>query len=103
MDDALSPRLEAEPPWIDPELVDVLASLPPAFALDLADIPAARARLMALLETARVEVGPPSRDVTVSDHVAAGPDGPVPIRLYRPAASDRLAALLWLHGGGYVL
>lgn len=42
-----------------------------------------------------------SRDTTVP-----GPHGPVPVRLYRPAgtaASDVLPALIYYHGGGWLL
>ncbi|MFV2174462.1 alpha/beta hydrolase [Actinomadura sp. LOL_016] len=39
----------------------------------------------------------------VDDLVVRGPDGPVPVRLYRPVAAGRLPALVYLHGGGWVL
>jgi acetyl esterase len=39
----------------------------------------------------------------VCDLTVAGPGGPVPIRLYRPAVRGPLPVLLYLHGGGYVL
>jgi acetyl esterase len=42
-----------------------------------------------------------SRDISVS-----GPLGPIAVRLYRPAgteASDLLPALVWYHGGGWML
>lgn len=45
-------------------------------------------------------------DVVVEDHAAPAPEGgrPVPVRVYRPAEADGpVPALLWLHGGGYVL
>ena len=45
-------------------------------------------------------------DVVVEDHAAPAPEGgrPVPVRVYRPRAADGpVPALLWLHGGGYVL
>ncbi len=45
-------------------------------------------------------------DVIVEDHAAPAPEGgrPVPVRVYRPRAADGpVPALLWLHGGGYVL
>ena len=45
---------------------------------------------------ARSPVGP---DVEVRDHIEAG----VRLRLYRPRARASGAALLWLHGGGFVL
>ncbi|TDD72492.1 alpha/beta hydrolase [Actinomadura darangshiensis] len=41
----------------------------------------------------------------VRDIAVAGPGGPVPVRLYRPAPPGRgpLPALVYLHGGGWVL
>lgn len=42
----------------------------------------------------------------VRDLTAAGPLGPIPLRLYRPAgvpASTPLAALVFFHGGGWVI
>ena len=50
---------------------------------------------------------PPPEDVAESrDTTVAGPLGPIGIRLYRPAgtaASDVLPALIWYHGGGWLL
>jgi len=44
--------------------------------------------------------------VVAEDHAAPAPDGgrPVPVRVYRPADVDApVPALLWLHGGGYII
>ncbi|MEV5830141.1 alpha/beta hydrolase [Spirillospora sp. NPDC052242] len=38
----------------------------------------------------------------VADLAVRGPDGPVPVRLYRPAEGP-LPAVVYLHGGGWVL
>jgi acetyl esterase len=50
---------------------------------------------------------PPPEDVAESsDMTVAGPLGPIGVRLYRPAgtdASDILPALVWYHGGGWLL
>ncbi|WP_186760043.1 alpha/beta hydrolase [Arthrobacter alpinus] len=41
--------------------------------------------------------------VTITDHVAPGPDVGVPLRSYRPAkAKGPLPGLFWIHGGGMV-
>lgn len=42
-------------------------------------------------------------DVVRTEDVAPGPDGPVPVRWYRPAAAGggALPALVWVHGGGW--
>jgi acetyl esterase len=50
---------------------------------------------------------PPPEDIAESrDATVPGPLGPISIRLYRPAgtaASDVLPALVWYHGGGWLL
>jgi acetyl esterase len=47
-------------------------------------------------------VGPP--EVDTRDDVAAGPHGPVPVRIYKPpnAPAADLPGLVWLHGGGFI-
>jgi acetyl esterase/lipase len=44
----------------------------------------------------------PPEGVTVEGAAADGPHGPVPLRVFRPAA-DPASALLWMHGGGFVM
>jgi acetyl esterase len=39
----------------------------------------------------------------VRDLAAPGPAGDVPLRLYRPAADEPLPAILYFHGGGFVI
>lgn len=43
---------------------------------------------------------------SVRDHEVDGPNGPFQVRVYRPLGSadeERLPALVWFHGGGWVL
>jgi acetyl esterase len=50
---------------------------------------------------------PPGPDVhRVEDMEVAGPDGPIPVRIYWPrevADGEVLPGLLWFHGGGWVI
>src|SRR5688572_15360459 len=46
---------------------------------------------------------PRPEGLEVRDLAIASPGGPVPVRLYRPAGARRVPAMLYLHGGGYVL
>lgn len=47
---------------------------------------------------------PPGPDVhRVEDLEAAGPDGPVPVRVYWPREGADLPAIVWYHGGGWVI
>lgn len=46
----------------------------------------------------------PSRPLhDVRDHVIDGPGGALPLRVYRPSTAAPLPALLFFHGGGWVL
>jgi acetyl esterase len=40
-------------------------------------------------------------DVEVTDVLAPGPHGDVPVRVYRPREPERSGGLLWIHGGGF--
>jgi acetyl esterase/lipase len=87
---------------LDPEIAAVLPQLP---AMDLTDIPGARATLMDMLAAANAGVGP-SPDVTREDHLVPGLNGApeVRVRHYRPASqSGVVPCLYWIHGGGHVL
>ncbi len=54
---------------------------------------------------ARRVLPPPGPDVhEVMDMEAAGPDGPIPVRIYWPRESDGpMPALVWYHGGGWTI
>ncbi len=41
--------------------------------------------------------------LTVNDEAAPHPDGPVPLRRYRPAGVSREALVVYFHGGGFVV
>jgi len=87
---------------LDPEIAAVLPQLP---AMDLTDIPAARATLMDMLAAANEGVGP-SPNVIREDHMVPGLNGSpeVRVRHYRPASqSGVVPCLYWIHGGGHVL
>ncbi len=91
---------------LDPELAAALAAFPEEFLLDLRDVTLARQR-MAILRRALADLMPPlPEDVAITDAFAPNAfDGStVRVRLYRPAEhTGALPALLWIHGGGYVL
>ena len=94
-------------PISDPQLAAALAGfeqmVPGGISLD--DIPAAR-KFVDELTAAMVAEAPDIPGVVMSDHHAPGPEGgpDVMIRIYQPGTRpDTLPALLWIHGGGYVL
>jgi len=90
---------------IDPDTQAVLdlirlAGRPPFEALTPAE---ARE---AMLASRKILATPPEDVAEIRDTAAPGPLGPIGLRLYRPAgteAADVLPALLFFHGGGWVI
>jgi len=90
---------------LDPELRVVLEAMPTEGVLDLSNIPAARAKMRKLITNMQTTL-PAIEGVRNQDHSVPGPPGDpaVRVRVYQP--TDRpglLPALLWIHGGGYVM
>lgn len=90
---------------LDPELAGPLEAFLSLTGggLDLYDIPATRKR-MDELTAAQVAKMPAIEGIATADRQVPGPDGDVFVRIYQP--TDRpatLPALVWIHGGGYVL
>lgn len=81
---------------LDPELLPILESFP-ALNISRDNILEIRA-LMA--ETPRPE--PPSGLIQRVEEVAT-PEGPVRVHVYRKDERPKQPALLWIHGGGYVM
>jgi len=84
---------------IDPVLLAVLEAFPMQFD-DLGSMTAQEVR--ALFEQREP---PPGEDVaSVEDLEVPGPDGPLPVRLYRPdGAAVPAPVVVFFHGGGWVL
>ena len=73
--------------------------------LNFDDIPAARAAGEQMMAAMKDQL-PVIEGVTTEDRKIPGPDGDpaVAVRIYRPEnRSGNLPALLWIHGGGYML
>ncbi len=90
---------------LDPELAAPLETFLhlTGGGLNLHDIPATR-RTMEEMAEAQMAKAPPITGIATADRQVPGPDGEVFVRLYQPTERpDTLPALLWIHGGGYVL
>jgi acetyl esterase len=78
--------------------LDMLAS---AGATPLEQLPVAEARKAPL---AMIELGGPEEPVAqVENRTIPGPSQPIPIRVYRPMKKETLPALMFFHGGGFVI
>jgi acetyl esterase len=87
-------------PWpanLDADARTVLEEIDAAETVPLHSLSAAEARAAAVL---RLEPGPELE--RVEDRTIAGPDGPIPIRVYADSDDSQLPVLVWLHGGGWV-
>jgi len=93
---------------IDPELVAPLQEILNLLGgelLNLNDIPAART-MMDQMSAAMAAGAPLIEGVTIADSQVPSPEdaADVAVRIYQPTERpDTLPALLWIHGGGYVL
>jgi len=86
---------------LDPNAQPVLELMADALRIETDATPAqVRAAMNALTST---EVMPKQPVYDVSDRAVPGPDGPIPVRVYRPADGGSLPVLVWLHGGGWVI
>ena len=92
---------------LDPELVGPVRMMIKmrGGGLNFDDIPAARAAGEQMMAAMKGQL-PVIEGVTAEDRNVPGPDnGPdVALRIYRPDnRTDHLPAILWIHGGGYIL
>ncbi|HEY1349810.1 MAG TPA: alpha/beta hydrolase [Ktedonobacteraceae bacterium] len=88
---------------VDPELVPMLDQFP-VLTLTPQSLPGMRALLAELSNQPSADL-PDFSAITVSEHYIPGSQGAPDVRvlLYLPPAPTPLPALLWIHGGGYVL
>ena len=90
---------------LDPELRAVMKGLPADRGLNLSDISTARVKMKKMV-TELLAAFPAVEGVTSQDQLVPGSQGDpaVRVRIYRPDDQhNKLPALFWIHGGGYVM
>ncbi|MBV8358323.1 MAG: alpha/beta hydrolase [Deltaproteobacteria bacterium] len=90
---------------LDPELRVMVERLPTDRTLNLNEISKARIKMKKMV-TELLAAMPPVEGVTSQDHFAPGSQGgpAVRVRVYRSNdQQNKLPALYWIHGGGYVM
>lgn len=90
-----------ERPPVDPGFAPLLALLlaPDAVPLSSLDPPSARE----LFRNLRGAEGDPAPVRSITDRTVPGPDGEVPVRVVVPDVDRPTGALVWFHGGGWVI
>jgi acetyl esterase len=94
------------PAWsqdrLDPELASFVSLLP---VLNFAEVASARAMLAQGVDDRDIADPSPSEPFVVSDRRIPGPPGApaVPVRIYRPRGDGTRPALVYFHGGAFVL
>jgi acetyl esterase len=86
---------------LHPQCKAFLDSLAASGGPPLEQLPLAEARMV---PRALIELGGPEEPVfQVEDRVIPGPIQPIPVRVYRPVPAGTLPALVFFHGGGFVI
>ena len=87
---------------IDPEAAAYLSWMQSLGLPALADQGVDEARRQSRMRVSML-AGEPEPVASVKDAEASGPRGPIGCRIYTPVQGEALPALLYLHGGGWVL
>ncbi|WP_340117678.1 alpha/beta hydrolase [Pelagibius sp. 7325] len=86
----------------EPEILAFIAEVERFYPADSADAPVAQQRQWYDALCRNFDVPPPA-GLTAEAAVARHPAGPVPLRRYRPAVLRHQAAIVYFHGGGFVV
>jgi acetyl esterase len=88
---------------LDPQVVAVLDKIRAAGNPEYWQMTPQQARDWHIRKAGILDIKPVPVGLT-SDRSVPGPDGPVPIRIYKPFdAAPGLPVMVWLHGGGHVV
>jgi acetyl esterase/lipase len=84
---------------LDPQAQAFLAQFPPMPDFEAIPLPLLRQGF----EQSALSPGEPEAVAHVENLRLPGPDGEIPVRLYRPDSKSALPGLVYFHGGGFVL
>jgi acetyl esterase len=87
---------------LDPQIRKFLEEAEAAGGPPLESLPPVEARLAAIEGLANWK-GEPEPLANVEDRTIEGPEGPIPIRIYTPDCAAPRPALVYFHGGGWVV
>ena len=85
---------------LDPQVRTVLDQIDALGLMNFTHVPAVEARR---LFEAATPPGPRADVASVEDRAVPGPEGDVPVRVYRPRDEAGLPVLVYFHGGGFVI
>ena len=86
---------------VEPQTQTILDQLTAMGGPPLHTLPVPEARK--LMDNLRALAATGPEVAAVGDRRIPGPAGEIPVRIYTPAGSGPVAALVWFHGGGWVL
>ena len=87
---------------VDPEIAHGLDFFPVELMNAVGDDPPKAREIYQPIWDALADDLPPS-DITIEERTIARPDGKIPIVVYQPPTPAPRGALLWIHGGGYII
>ena len=86
---------------LHPQCKAFLDRLASSGAPPIEQLPVAEARV---IRSEMIEAGGPEQSIAeVQNRTVPGPAGPIAVRVYRPVKNDTLPALVYFHGGGFVI
>lgn len=93
---------QSDPIYVDPETARILAETAAADLPDRASLPVAEARLQ--MEAGSAAWNAPLPEMAEArDFSIDGPAGTIAMRLLRPQETENVGAIVYFHGGGFVL
>lgn len=87
---------------VDPEIAAGLDFFPVELMSAVGDDPPKAREMYQPIWDALADDLQPS-DITIEERMIAGPDGEIPVVIYQPPTPALRGALLWIHGGGFII